>query len=356
MFHHVNFVKRLRLLSLENQSDYHWFVLLHNCLNYNKLPSLFLESSCVYGLRSTDSNIYSVPKIMRTCSAGGFPYAVLYLTERILHHNCKRSFGLEQFCRRLLVPPVSVWAGAVHRSVVMLGRGNSRFPRSDCDGCWILWKTWPCWEYRLSPCCLAKKGDNCIKFYPQAAPVWNISLTWVTCFCKESMCRGIHLRSGLGQLPGACGTLRNTFEPLWGRLSCICICVVIVGQVFLMWGTGVIDSHKSCVSCREKTSPRDLNPYTAVRERDSVQGNSSLKSVGFEHVPIIPCLMLCLCSNTSSRGVWVCCYRGHKPISNGKGIRRKLSLLTSCSVTACGRALVFFLCSTEYQLLLSAGY
>lgn len=79
MYHHVNFVKRLRLLYLENQSDYRWFVLLHNCLNYNKLPSLFLESSCVYGLRSTDSNIYSVPKIMRTCSAGGFPYAALFL-------------------------------------------------------------------------------------------------------------------------------------------------------------------------------------------------------------------------------------------------------------------------------------
>lgn len=78
MYHHVNFVKRFCLLSLENQSDYHWFVLLHNCLNYNKLPSLFLESSCVYGLRSTDSNIYSVPKIMRTCSAGGFPYAALF--------------------------------------------------------------------------------------------------------------------------------------------------------------------------------------------------------------------------------------------------------------------------------------
>lgn len=81
MYHHVNFAKRLCLLSLENQSDYHWFVLLHNCLNYNKLPSLFLESSCVYGLRSTDSNIYSVPKIMRTCSAGGFPYAALFLWE-----------------------------------------------------------------------------------------------------------------------------------------------------------------------------------------------------------------------------------------------------------------------------------
>lgn len=78
MYHHVNFVQRLCLLSLGNQSDYHWFVLLHNCLNYNKLPSLFLESSCVYGLRSTDSNIYSVPKIMRTCSAGGFPYAALF--------------------------------------------------------------------------------------------------------------------------------------------------------------------------------------------------------------------------------------------------------------------------------------
>lgn len=78
MYHRANFVQRLCLLSLGNQSDYHWFVLLHNCLNYNKLPSLFLESSCVYGLRSTDSNIYSVPKIMRTCSAGGFPYAALF--------------------------------------------------------------------------------------------------------------------------------------------------------------------------------------------------------------------------------------------------------------------------------------
>lgn len=232
----------------------------------------------------------------------GVFHMLLYLTERLLHHNCERSFGLEQFCRRLVGPPVSVCAGAVRRSVVVLGGGSSRFPRwvsmmgvessgklaSVGSTDWAL----DVWQ---------KNSDNSIKLYPQAAPIWNISLTWVTCFCKESMCRDIHLRSGLGQLPGACGSLQNTFESLWGRLSCICICVVIVGHVFLC-GTGVIVSQESWLSCREKTSPRVLNPYAAVREHGSVQRSSSLKSVGFEHVPIIPCLMLCLCSNTSSRG------------------------------------------------------
>lgn len=147
------------------------------------------------------------------------------------------------------------------------------------------------------------------------------------------------------------------------------LCVSVKGRLSLHlylcchYGPGLFDvwnwcySHKSCVSCRERTSPDDLNPYAAVQERGSVQGNTQvIEAVRFEHVPISPCLMLCLCSNTSLCKVRVCCYWSHKPISNGNGIRRKFSLFTSCSITACFRALVFFLCSTEYQLLLTAGY
>jgi len=113
MYHHVNFVKRLRLLYLENQSDYRWFVLLHNCLNYNKLPSLFLESSCVYGLRSTDSNIYSVPKIMRTCSAGGFPYAALFLQANPPSQLEKYFWTRAAFVEGCQVPFISVCCSAV---------------------------------------------------------------------------------------------------------------------------------------------------------------------------------------------------------------------------------------------------
>lgn len=119
MYHHVNFVKRLRLLYLKNQSDYHWFVLLHNCLNYYKLPSLFLESSCVYGLRSTDSNIYSVPKIMRTCSAGGFPYAALFLQKNPPSQLEKYFWTRVAFVKGCQVPFMSVCCLAVFSSTPM---------------------------------------------------------------------------------------------------------------------------------------------------------------------------------------------------------------------------------------------
>lgn len=130
MYHRVNFVQRLCLLSLGNQSDYHWFVLLHNCLNYNKLPSLFLESSCVYGLRSTDSNIYSVPKIMRTCSAGGFPYAALF--DLALHHHWKGVLVWSGFVRVGYL--VSAWAS----DVCHFGAGvDTQFQASRTDFWWL---------------------------------------------------------------------------------------------------------------------------------------------------------------------------------------------------------------------------
>lgn len=161
MYHHVNFAKRLCLLSLENQSDYHWFVLLHNCLNYNKLPSLFLESSCVYGLRSTDSNIYSVPKIMRTCSAGGFPYAALFLWENPPSQLEKQFRSRRASVRghRVLFRPF--WASSVGAEaipgfleksefVVLLGAlGNGA-------------QMWA-----LSPWSQVEAWGNCIKFHPR---------------------------------------------------------------------------------------------------------------------------------------------------------------------------------------------
>lgn len=225
MYHHVNFVKRLRLLSLENQSDYHWFVLLHNCLNYNKLPSLFLESSCVYGLRSTDSNIYSVPKIMRTCSAGGFPYAALFLWEnppsQLEKQFCSRSASVRG--HRVLFRPF--WASSVGAEavpgfpeksefVVLLGAlGNGA----------LLWA--------LSPWSQAEAWGNCTKFHPPASPAFNVILRGAACFTGSCYL-------GYGSSQEICGPVQSRFRPLRLRQAQVCTCICVVsGLVLLMWGS-----------------------------------------------------------------------------------------------------------------------
>lgn len=136
---------------------------------------------------------------------------------------------------------------------------------------------------------------------------------------------------------------RARLDSFCPRLVKFCICIyTILGQDNLEWGIGAV--KRSTAAYRWWARPCDLE-CCSFGNTALAQGNCSLKSAGFELVPISLCL----------RDIWVCCCGSHNPIPNSKGVRRNLSLLTSYCAAACCLVVVFLLCSTEYQLLLSAG-
>lgn len=151
--------------------------------------------------------------------------------------------------------------------------------------------------------------------------------------CKECVSRDVQFLPW-GQT--VCGSLQSRFVSLSKTKSCLCICVVIMDQelVFL--------TQELCF-WQGKTKPSCLEPLSCGSGLWLCAGKFSVHWSLSDLSPWSPCLMLGLNSNTSLLLL--------KPWANPKWqerIRGNLSLWIGAAVLG--------LCSTEHQLLLTAGY
>lgn len=144
---------------------------------------------------------------MRTCSAGGFPYAALFLQKNPPSQLEKYFWTRAAFVKGCQVPFMSVCssAGSVSSSTSMISTTGW-----NCWQCWVLWKAWSsCGHCLTLEVCSKPVVDAQIAL--QAAPVSNTFLMGVTCQLKESVHGSVRL-SEQGQLHG---NLVSCLEHVW---------------------------------------------------------------------------------------------------------------------------------------------